>query len=79
MEGVLHAGVSWLVSVPLAYLAAEPLAKQLGKTMLGIQLDFVFNGDAVGYWLVMVLVIAALASYWPARKAAHLTVRECLL
>ncbi len=74
LEGLLHGLVAWLVSIPLAYAAAEPIATQLGKTMLGIQLDFVFNFLAVGYWLVILTVLAWLASYWPARKAVRQTV-----
>lgn len=73
LEGLLHGLVAWLVSIPLAYAAAEPIARQLGKTMLGIQLDFVFNFLAVGYWLVILTVLALLASYRPARKAVRQT------
>jgi putative ABC transport system permease protein len=78
LEGLLHGTVAWMLSVPLSYLAAEPLAEQLGKTMLGIRLDFAFDWRAVAYWLAIVTLLAWIASYWPARKAARLTVRECL-
>jgi len=78
MEGFMHGIFAWTLSVPLAYLAAEPIASQLGKTMLGIQLDFRFNSSAVFYWLGIVLILAWLASYWPARKATQLTIRNCL-
>lgn len=78
LEGLLHGIVAWLVSVPLAYLAAEPVANRLGQTMLGIKLDFKFDTAAVFYWLGIVLALAWLASNWPARKAANLTVRESL-
>lgn len=78
LEGLLHGLVAWLLSIPLAYLAAKPIAGQLGKTMLGIKLDFAFNVNAVFYWLAIVLLLAWMASYWPARKAANMTVRQCL-
>jgi putative ABC transport system permease protein len=78
LEGLLHGVVAWALSVPLAYLAAEPVAGELGKTMLGIELDFAFDLKAVFYWLGLVLLLAWLASYWPARQAAGLTVRESL-
>lgn len=71
LEGMLHGWVAWLLSVPLAYVAAQPIAKQLGHTMLGIELDFMFNWAAVGYWLLIVLALAVLASYSPARQAAR--------
>lgn len=78
LEGLLHGLVAWVLSIPLAYLAAEPIARQLGKTMLGIELDFAFDAKAVFYWLAIVLLLTWIASYWPARKASKLTVRECL-
>jgi putative ABC transport system permease protein len=78
LEGLWHGGLAWLLSMPLAYLAAPPLAKQLGETMLGIQLDFAFDYAAVGYWGLIMLVLVCVAAVWPARQAARLTVRECL-
>ena len=78
MEGVLHGIVAWLLSVPLAYLAAQPVADQLGQTMLGLKLDFKFDALAIGYWLIIVLLLAGFAAYWPARKAAHMTIKACL-
>lgn len=78
MEGLFHAILAWSISVPLTYLAAEPIAKMLGETMLAIQLDFVFKFSTIAYWLMIVVVIATIASYWPARKAAKMTVLDCL-
>ena len=78
LEGLLHGVVAWLVSVPLAYLAAEPVAKKLGRTMLEMELDFAFDLKSVCYWLFIVLIVAGLASYWPARRAAKLTVMKRL-
>lgn len=78
LEGLLHGFVAWSLSVPLAYFAAEPIARELGKTMLGIQLDYAFNLPAIAYWLGIINLLAWTASYWPARKAARLTVRESL-
>lgn len=78
LEGLLHGVVAWLISVPLAYVAAKPVAVKLGKTMLGMELDFAFDLQAVFYWLGIVLLLAWVASYWPARKAARLTVRNSL-
>jgi putative ABC transport system permease protein len=78
LEGLLHGLVAWVLSIALAYPAAEPLARELGKTMLGIDLDFAFDWTAVFYWLGIVLLLTWLASYSPASKAAKLTIRECL-
>lgn len=78
MEGLLHGIIAWSLSVPLAYLASEPIARELGKTMFGIELDFVFDLYAVIYWLGIVIVLSWSAAYWPARKATRLAVRESL-
>lgn len=78
LEGLFHGLLAWMLSVPLAYLLAEPLAKQLGITMLGIHLDFVFAWAAVAIWLAVVLLLAVLAAYLPARKATKIAVRAGL-
>lgn len=78
LEGLLQGLMAWVFSVPLAYWAAEPVARLLGQTMLGMALDYAFNVQAVFYWLAIILPLAGLAAYWPARKAARLTVRDCL-
>jgi len=77
-EGLLHGVLAWGLSLPLAYLAAEPMAKQLGLTLFGMRLDFTFAGQAVLYWFGIVIGLAWLASYWPARKAAGMTVKSSL-
>ncbi|MDP3877727.1 MAG: FtsX-like permease family protein [Methylobacter sp.] len=78
LEGLFHGLLAWLISIPLAFIVAEPLAKQLGLTMLGIQLDFVFSLLSVGVWLVFVLILALIAAYLPARNAAKIVVRAGL-
>lgn len=77
-EGLLHGVLAWALCLPLAYLAAEPMAEQLGRILFGMALDFTFAGWAVVYWLGVVIGLAWAAAYWPARSAANLTVRNCL-
>ena len=76
LEGFFHGLLAWLISVPIAYALAKPLAHQLGEVMLGIQLDFTFSVDAVWVWLALVTVLVVLASYWPARHATRIVVRS---
>ena len=78
LEGLFHGLLAWLISVPTAYLVAAPLAKQLGLTMLGIHLDFVFSQLSVLVWLVVVLILAMIATYLPARNATKIVVRAGL-
>lgn len=78
LEGLFHGLLAWLISIPAAFLVAEPLAKKLGTTMLGIHLDFVFSLLSAGFWLGFVLMLAVLAAYLPARNASRIAVRAGL-
>ncbi|WNB74954.1 ABC transporter permease [Methylomonas koyamae] len=78
LEGLFHGVLAWLISVPLAYRAGAPLAKRLGETMFGLSLDYRFDFAAAGYWLGLILLLAAAASYFPARKAANMAIQDCL-
>ncbi|NOU13582.1 MAG: FtsX-like permease family protein [Methylococcaceae bacterium] len=78
LEGVFHGLLAWLVSIPIAYAVAEPLAHKLGEIMLGLQLDFRFSVLSVWLWLGFVLLLALLASYWPARYATRINVHTSL-
>ncbi len=78
LEGLLHGIIAWALSVPIAYFAAEPVARELGIALFGMRLDFAFDGLAIVYWLLFVLILAAAACYLPARNATRLTIRQCL-
>jgi putative ABC transport system permease protein len=78
LEGVFHGLLAWLISIPIAYIAAEPLSHKLGEIMLGLQLDFRFSALSVWLWLGLVLLLALLASYWPARYATRINVHDSL-
>lgn len=77
-EGLLHGFFAWLISVPIAYIAAKPIANELGETMFGIRLDYIFDLYSPVYWFCLLFIIAFLASYWPAKKAMQVSVVECL-
>jgi putative ABC transport system permease protein len=78
MEGILQGFLSWLVAIPVALLASPLLAEALGKTLFGAKLDYQFNWMAVALWLVMVMMIAAVASIMPANSASRISVRDSL-
>jgi putative ABC transport system permease protein len=77
-EGVLVGVISWILGALLAWPISTLLANVVGTTMLNSPLDFVFSLDGFLVWLGGVLVLAALASFLPARNAARLTIREVL-
>jgi putative ABC transport system permease protein len=78
MEGVFQSLLSFLITVPLAYLLAQPLARALGQTMLSIDLDFAFNYSGLLIWLAVIIVIGVIASLFPSRSATRVSVRESL-
>lgn len=77
-EGITVALLAWLIgtlfSVPLSYV----MGFALGTALLNSPLAWVYSFTGVGVWLVIMLVIATLASLLPARSAVRLTVREVL-
>ncbi|MEM7034401.1 MAG: FtsX-like permease family protein [Chloroflexota bacterium] len=79
MEGILQSLLSWTIAVPLSFFIAQPIAKILGQTMLEVDLDFKYSVEAVLYWLIIVIVIAIIASILPARAATRISVQESLM
>ncbi len=77
-EGIAIGLLSWL----LALLCAVPLSKLLsdavGIPLTGSSLVFAFSPTGVWLWLLLVILLSALASFVPARNASRLTVREVL-
>lgn len=78
MEGVFQGLLSWGLTIPLAVVFSRPLANALGQAMVGTNLDFAFSGTAVLIWLVVILVVSAVAAILPARSATHVSVRQSL-
>ncbi len=78
MEGVLQGVLSWLIAVPISFLAGRPLANALGQTMFEANLDYQYSYQAVIIWLVVILIISTLASILPARSATRISVRDSL-
>lgn len=78
MEGVLQGSLSWLIAIPISFLAGPVAANALGQAMFGANLDYQYNWLAVGIWLVVILSVSAVASILPARSATRISVRDSL-
>jgi putative ABC transport system permease protein len=78
MEGVLQGLLSWLLVIPISLVVSRPIANSLGKIMFQATLDYQYNFQAVLIWLVIILIISALASILPAQRATQISVRESL-
>jgi putative ABC transport system permease protein len=78
VEGVLIGLISWLQAAIFSLPLAKLLADQVGNAFVDAPLSFGFSMAGVGLWLLIVVLLAALASFLPARTASRLTVREVL-
>lgn len=77
-EGVLLGWVSWLIALPLSIPAAYLLATRGLSFALNQQLSYQFSPIGAVIWLVLITLLAVIASSFPARSAAKVSVRESL-
>jgi putative ABC transport system permease protein len=77
-EGIAIGVLSWALGSLLAYPLGKALSDGVGIPMLGVPLNFSYSMPGVVLWLVLVVILSALASFLPARSASRLTVREVL-
>jgi putative ABC transport system permease protein len=78
LEGMVIGLLSWLIGGVVAMPASRLLAEAVGYTLLQASPSYVFSTGGAITWLVIVILVAALASFLPARSASRLTVREVL-
>lgn len=78
MEGVLIGVLSWLLGIAGAMPVTTIIASNAGRIFLRVPLHIVIPLWAPILWLVIVIIIAIIASFLPAWSAARLTVREVL-
>jgi putative ABC transport system permease protein len=76
-EGMLLGVSSWLLAVPLSYPGAL-VFNNLVSNSLQLPLDFDYSAGGMALWLMIVVVLSALASLWPALRATQVSVREAL-
>lgn len=78
VEGIIIGLLSWLAGGLLAIPLSSGLAYAVGQAFLQTPLSYEFSVEGAALWLMLVIILAALASYLPARRASRLTVREVL-
>lgn len=77
-EGVLLGMWSWLLAVPLSIPGARLFSRAVGEALLQAPLNFRYSPAGVLMWLLIVILLSALASLWPALQATRVSVREAL-
>jgi putative ABC transport system permease protein len=76
-EGLILGWLSWLIAIPLSLPISRLVIYNLSRLM-NIELIYQHAMTGVIYWLVIVTVLAFMASWFPAQKAAQTSVRESL-
>jgi putative ABC transport system permease protein len=77
-EGLLIGLMSWLFGVIISIPLSRFLSDLIGMGLIQSPLTFRYSFIGALGWLLIVLLIAGLATYFPARDAARLTVRDVL-
>jgi putative ABC transport system permease protein len=77
-EGVVIGLVSWIISLALAIPLTNVLTFGVGMAIFSAPLPVVYSLSGTIVWLLGTLLLAAIASSLPARRASRLTVRDTL-
>jgi putative ABC transport system permease protein len=78
VESLVMAALSWFVAVVVAIPITFALDAATGQMFIRSALDFFMSPTAVAIWLLLVLILAALSSFYPARRSARLAVKEAI-
>jgi putative ABC transport system permease protein len=78
VEGVLIGATSWAIGALLALPLSILMSNAVGEAFMQMRLDFMFSLSGLLIWLLVVLALAALASFLPAWNASRITVRDVL-
>ena len=76
-EGLILGWLSWLIAFPLSVPAGRMMTAALSAA-LGSEIVYHYTPQGALIWLIIITVLAALASWLPARRATRISVRESL-
>jgi len=76
-EGLLLGLASWVVAAPLSVLAGRPFVKAIGE-VIQFPGRYQMAVDGFWIWLMIVVLLALVASWLPARRATQISVNESL-
>jgi putative ABC transport system permease protein len=77
-EGIIIGVLSWALAMIVAVPLAKLISDAVGMAFFQTPLTFSFSVGGAIIWLVLVTIVAAIASLVPAYQATRLTVREVL-
>ena len=77
-EGVFIGLLSWFIAVPLSLPLSWGVGFLIGMLSFRSPLPLILSPLAVFCWLLLVVIGAIAASFYPAKQASRLTIRETL-
>jgi len=77
-EGMVIGMLSWFLGVLLSFPFSYLLSSIVSLAVFETPISLVFTPTGYFIWLLLVLILSAVASIIPARSAARLTIREVL-
>jgi putative ABC transport system permease protein len=77
-EGLVIGLASWVLALFLSVPLSKYIGDVFGLIFLRTTLDFALSPYAFMLWLGVVVIFSLAASFFPAKKATGLTVRETL-
>lgn len=77
-EGVLIGMISWGISVAAAVPVSQALSRAIGNSVFGSPLPFEYVIEGPVIWFLAIVFFSILASFFPARNASRMTIREIL-
>ena len=78
VEGLVIGMISWVVAILIAIPITSVLTRGVGLAILTAPMPAVYGISGLLAWLFFTLVLATIASAFPARRASKLTVRDTL-
>ena len=76
-EGIILGWLSWLISVPLSIPFSQGLNAAVGAAV-NAELSFDYSITSIWIWLIIITGLGIAASWFPARGAIKVSVRESL-
>lgn len=77
-EGLIIGFMSFALAVLLSFPITRVLSDIISLAIFNHPAEFVFTGQGLAIWMVVVLFMSVIASIVPARSACRLTIREVL-
>jgi putative ABC transport system permease protein len=78
IEGTMIGMISWIAAVGLSFPISFVLLRTISTAMMGTAMPMQITPLGFAIWLGVVIFLSVVASIWPARNAARLTIREVL-